>query len=316
MGAALRGVGVFKPSMIVSTVSVVINMVAAPFLIFGWGTCHAFGVVGAAMSSLIAIVIAVVWMTTYFIPTTAFLHFRFHDWRPQVKQWRRILAIGLPTGFEFAMMAVYQGLVYTIARPFGAAAQAAFGIGMRVIQAGMMPVVSLGFGVAPVAGQNFGAGLAARVKATFKDAAYLAVAVTVLLTIICQLAPEPIIRAFSKDPAVLAEGVRYLRIISWNFVASGLIFVSSSMFQAMGNTMPSLVASSARIVLIFVPAVLLSRQPGFQLHWIWYLSAGSVFVQLALSLSLLRREFARRLGVGANTASAPIGPAAAEGATA
>ncbi|HEY8175204.1 MAG TPA: MATE family efflux transporter, partial [Gemmatimonadaceae bacterium] len=87
----------------------------------------------------------------------------------------------------------------------------------------------------------------------------------------------------------------YLRIISWNFVAAGLIFVNSSMFQAMGNTLPSLVTSAARIVLVAIPAVALSRVPGFQLRWIWYLSMGSVLVQLALSMWLLNREFSRRL---------------------
>lgn len=56
-----------------------------------------------------------------------------------------MLAIGLPAGFEFAMVAAYMLLVYSIMRPFGAAAQAGFGIGMRVIQAGFMPVVALGF---------------------------------------------------------------------------------------------------------------------------------------------------------------------------
>lgn len=49
MGAALRAVGNFKPGMIVSTTTVVINMVLAPFLIFGWGTGYAFGVAGAAV---------------------------------------------------------------------------------------------------------------------------------------------------------------------------------------------------------------------------------------------------------------------------
>jgi Na+-driven multidrug efflux pump len=94
---------------------------------------------------------------------------------------------------------------------------------------------------------------------------------------------------------VLDVGTEYLRILSWNFVASGLIFVASSMFQAMGNTVPSLVASGTRILLVAVPAILLSRTAGFQLHWIWYLSVGAVLVQLALSMLLLRREFTRRL---------------------
>ena len=62
MGAALRGTGNFRPGMIVSTASVIINMLLAPFLIFGWVTNYPLGVAGAAISSLIAIAIASVWL--------------------------------------------------------------------------------------------------------------------------------------------------------------------------------------------------------------------------------------------------------------
>jgi Na+-driven multidrug efflux pump len=61
------------------------------------------------------------------------------------------------------MMAVYLMLVYTLARPSGRGT-GGFGIGMRVVQALFMPVVALGFSVAPVAGQNVGARLGDRVK--------------------------------------------------------------------------------------------------------------------------------------------------------
>jgi MATE family, multidrug efflux pump len=293
--AALRAIGNFKAGMIVSTGSVITNMVLAPFLIFGWVTGHAFGVAGAAMSSLIAIIVAIVWFATYFVPKDAYLRFVRADQKPQLPLWRKMLAIGLPSGFEFAMMGVYLVVVYAIARPFGASAQAGFGIGQRVIQAMFMPAVALGFSVAPVAGQNFGARSRERVIDTFRKAAYMVTAVMVLLVAICLLAPHALIGVFSKDPAVLAVGSEYLRIVSWNFVASGLIFVASSMFQAMGNTIPSLVASGVRILLVAVPAVVLSHSAGFQLNWIWYLSVGAVFVQLALSMYLLRREFGRRL---------------------
>src|SRR3954468_17413855 len=294
-GAALRAVGNFKAGMIVSTGSVIINMVLAPFLIFGWVTGHAFGVAGAAISSLVAIIVAIVWFSTYFVGKKAYLrNVRAHQ-RPQLALWRKMLSIGLPSGFEFAMMGVYLVTVYAIARPFGAAAQAGFGIGQRVIQALFMPAVALGFSVAPVAGQNFGARSRDRVIDTFRTAAYMVSSVMVLLVILCLIAPHALIGVFSKDPAVLAVGSEYLRIVSWNFIASGLIFVASSMFQAMGNTIPSLVASGIRILLVAVPAILLSRTAGFQLTWIWCLSVGAVFVQLALSMFLLRREFSRRL---------------------
>jgi putative MATE family efflux protein len=295
MGATLRGTGNFKPGMIVGTASVIVNMILAPFLIFGWVTGAAFGVAGAAVSSLIAVAVATVWLTTYFVKPSAYLHFVPSDWKPDFAMWRQMLKIGLPAGAEFGLMAVYLFLVYAISRPFGSAAQAGFGIGLRIVQAGFMPVVALGFSVAPVAGQNFGARLGERVKRTFTTAAGLAVAVMVFWTIVCYFGSAAMVRLFSDDQDVIAVGSEYLRIIAWTFVGSGIIFVASSMFQAMGNTLPALAASFARIVVVAVPAIVMSRMPGFELRWIWYLSAGALAFQLVTVLALLQREFRARL---------------------
>jgi Na+-driven multidrug efflux pump len=104
---------------------------------------------------------------------------------------------------------------------------------------------------------------------------------------------------FSSDPKVIAVGEEYLHVVAFNFIASGVVFVGSSMFQAMGNAMPSLLASFARIVVIAVPVFLLAQLPAFTLRWVWYISAAAVVVQLALCLLLLRREFHRRLNFAA-----------------
>jgi MATE family, multidrug efflux pump len=274
---------------------VILNMLLAPFLIFGWVTHRPYGVAGAAISTLIAVVVATVWLTLYFLPADSYLKFVRTDWRPNFILWKKMLGIGLPAGAEFGLLAVYLFIVYIVSRPFGAAAQAGFGIGMRIVQAGFMPVVALGFSVAPVAGQNFGARQPTRVRATFRAAALMAIGVMVLLTVICQLEAAPLIRVFSKDPQVIDVGAEYLRIVSWTFPASGVIFVGGSMFQALGHTLPALIASLARIVLVGIPAFILTHMPGFQLHWIWYLSVGALIVQLAVNQLLLFREFARRL---------------------
>ena len=295
MGAALRAVGNFKTGTVVGTVTVILNMLLAPVLIFGWGTGRPLGVAGAAISSLVAIVVGNVWLAAYFLRRDAYLRFEIADWKPRFDLWKKMLAIGLPAGFEFVITAAYLAIVYAVTRPFGAAAQAGFGIGMRIFQAGFMPVVALGFAVAPVAGQNFGAGAAHRVKHTFRDAAWIAVGVMALVTIACQTVPERMVSAFSNDPDVIRIGMEYLRIVSWASPASGLIFVASSMFQAMGNTVPSLVTSGVRITLVAALTLILVPMPGFSLSWIWYLSVVSVVVQVVLSLVLLRREFARRL---------------------
>ena len=294
MGAALRGTGAFKPGMIVQTGTVVLNMLLAPLLIFGWITPAPLGVAGAALSTLVAVAAGVVWMLTYF-RRDAYLTFVPADWRPRSELWRRIIKIGLPAGAEFIMLTVYMVLVYTVSRPFGAMAQAGFGIGGRIMQAAFLPVVALGFAVAPVAGQNFGARRADRVRRTFTDAAMMASGAMVIAALALQIWADAAMRFFTADPAVIGFGVEYLRIISWNFVASGLVFVSSSMFQALGHTWPALMTSIIRVTTITVPVLVLSRSPGFTMRWVWILSVVAVHLQMLLNVVLLRREFHQRL---------------------
>jgi putative MATE family efflux protein len=295
MASALRGTGNFKPGMVVQTATVIINIVLAPVFIFGWGTGYPMGVAGAAIASLVAIVFGVVWLATYFVGEGAFLTFTPRQWRPDPGLWGDMLRIGLPSGAEFGLMAVYLAIVYTVIRPFGAPAQAGFGIGLRIMQSGFLPMVALGFAVAPVAGQNFGARRPDRVRQTFKVAATMAVSGMAVFALLAHIAPAALIGVFSDDPAVIAVGDEYLRISSWNFVASGLIFVTASMFQAMGNTIPSLITSFTRIVVVGIPAFLLSRLPGFEMRWIWYLSVLAVTLQMCLNLLVLQREFRVRL---------------------
>ena len=155
MGAALRGTGNFKPGMVVQTATVIMNMMLAPILIFGWVTGRPMGVAGARSPRSSRSRSARLARHLLLAPGLV-SPFRSADWKPRPTlaehaqdrspRGRRVRADG---GLPFGRLHV--------SRPFGAAAQAGFGIGMRIIQALFMPVVALGFAVAPVAGQNFGA---------------------------------------------------------------------------------------------------------------------------------------------------------------
>jgi putative MATE family efflux protein len=309
MGAALRGTGNFKPGMLVQTGTVVINMVTAPFLIFGWGPFPEMGVSGAAIATFISVVVGVVWISFYFVDAKAYLRFHFGHWTPQLGVWWDMLKIGLPAGAEFALMGVYMAVIYAITKPFGAAAQGGFTIGLRVVQSAFLPIVALGFSVAPVAGQNFAARKGDRVRASFKTAAAMAAAYMALIAVAMYFGAAAVMRIFTGDPEAIAVGVEYLQIVVVTFVPSGITFVSSSMFQALGNTMPPLATSTLRIVIAAIPAIFLARLAGFHLTWIWYLGAVAVLLQMTLNLILLQREFKLKLG----SDQTPIAQAAAVG---
>jgi putative MATE family efflux protein len=306
MGAALRGTGDVKIPTAIQVGTVVLNIALAPTLMFGWVTGHPMGVAGAALASFIAIAVGCVAFTAYFRRRASPLRFRRADWIPRLPLWGQMLRIGLPAGGEFALLAVYMVLVYDIIRPFGAAAQAGFGIAVRLVQSLFLPTVAIAFAAAPVAGQNYGAGLGDRVRQTFYSAAAMSAAIMVALTLLCRVAPDGMVRFFNPDAGVVAFGSEYLRVISWNFLASGIVFVSSSVFQGMGNTLPPLVSSSLRLLLFALPAYVLSRRPGFEMRQVWYLSVASVTIQLGVNLWLLHREFEKKLSRLAGPEGRPV----------
>ena len=311
MGSALRGTGIVQPTMVVQMLTVIVNTVLAPILITGWGTHHPLGTAGAGLASSIAVAFGVLCLWVYFVRLEHYVALHPRQWVPHWGLIGRILNIGLPAGGEFLMMFVILGVIYWVIRSFGPAAQAGFGIGGRVMQAMFLPVMAIAFAATPVAGQNFGAGRLERVRETFRTGAILSSALMLLITLVCQWRPEWFIYAFTRAPQVVAVGGPYLRIISWNFIATGLIFTCSGLFQALGNTWPSLLSSASRLLTFVLPVVLLSRQPHFALTQVWYLSVATVTLQALISLTLLAREFRRKLG--ARRATAAVAAAVAPG---
>lgn len=294
MGAALRGTGVAKPTMVVQVLSVIVNAVLAPVLIAGWGTGHPLGVMGAGLASTIAVIAAVVMMLVYFLRLEHFVGFDAKQLRFHFGAWKRILKVGLPAGGEFALMFVFMGVVYAIIRDAGATAQAGFGIGGRVMQSLFLPAMAVAFSAAPIAGQCIGAGNVARARQVFWVAAGIESLLMAGLTVVAQLEGDTLVRIFTQDAGIVAVGAGYLAVISFNFVAQGVIFTASGMFQALGNTVPAMISSATRVITFAVPGWWLHKQPGFTLRQLWLLSVAAVTLQMFVSLGLLAREYRKK----------------------
>jgi putative MATE family efflux protein len=312
MASALRATGIVKPAMAIQAFTVLLNALLAPILIAGWGTGIALGVAGAGLASTVSIVIGVVLLGLYFVKLEKYVSFRRDLWRPQFHVWKRMLDVGLPAGGEFALMFIYMGVIYWVISAFGSAGQAGFGIGSRIMQAIFMPCMAIAFAAGPIAGQNFGAGRGARVRETFAKAVMLNTVVMVAVTVFLQWRPEALVGFFTHESDATEVGATFLRTISWTFVAQGVVFTSSGLFQGLGNTRPAMLSTAIRLA-VFVPlAIWASKQPGFHLEQLWYVSVGTVWMQAVVSYLLLRHQFNRRLVDGPpRPIGAPVGAAAA-----
>ena len=295
MGSALRGTGIVQPTMLVQVVTVILNAVLAPVLIAGWGTGYPMGVAGAGLASSLSLAAGAVMLGLYFHRLEKYVGFDAKLWRPQLATWRRLLRIGFPAGGEFALMFIIMAVIYWIIRRFGEDAQAGFGIGTRMMQSMFLPAMAVAFATAPIVGQNYAAGKYLRVREAFGFGVLIGSCIMVCLTFFCQWGSEWVVGAFTKDATAVAVGAGYLRVVSWNFLATGFVFTCSAAFQGLGNTVPSVLSSASRVVTFVVPSLWLASTPHFQLVQLWYVSIASVTLQAIFSLWLVRREFRLRL---------------------
>jgi putative MATE family efflux protein len=293
MSSALRGTGIVKPAMAVQMITVLVNVILAPVLIGGWLTGHPLGVAGAGLASSIAVGLGVLLMTLYFVRLEHYVSVDLRQWVPRLASWRRILGIGAPAGGEFVMMFVIFSFIYWVIRPFGAPAQAGFGVGTRVMQAIFLPAMAVAFSVAPIVGQNFGARKFERVRATFLSASWMSALLMLLAMLVVQWRASALIRAFTADPAAVQVGADYLKFISWNFLCSGFIFTCSGALQGLGNTWPSLWSSLSRVATFIVPVLWLSTHEHFAITQVWMVSITSVTLQALLIGGLVIRRLRR-----------------------
>lgn len=295
LGAALRGTGIVQPPIAIYVVTLLINAALAPVLIAGWGTGIALGVQGAGLATTVSTAVGFALLLFYSQRWQQYLRITPALLRPRLTEWRRISAIGLPAGSEFALTFLSTAVAYYVIRGFGAAAQAGFGLGWRILQTIVLPGIAIGFAAGPIAGQNFGARRGDRVRQTFFSAALISSAVMIAVAMPVQWRPDLLIGMFKADETTLSIAATFLKIMSWTFVAQGLVYTCGSMFQGLGNTVPALISSAVRFLTFAAPAMYFTRRGNFLLEHVWYLLLASIILQAVLSLSLLQLELNRRL---------------------
>ena len=290
IAAALRGTGIVMPTIIIQILAVLSNIGLAPVLIAGWGTGLPLGVAGAGFASSLAMAVGVATLWIYFHLSEHYVGLNPKLSWPQLAQWRRILRIGLPAGGEFTVMFIYMTVAYYALGGFGAAAQAGFGVGARVLGLIQTPVMAIAFAAGPIVGQSIGAANIGRVRETVKTVSFLSFVMMILLTVLVQLRPEFFVGGVTKDESMIVVGSLFLRIVSLCLVPQGLVFVCSSMFQGLGNTKPSLLSSGLRLATYGPPMIWLSGRAGFHMADVWWWSLPTTTLQAAVSVYLLRRE--------------------------
>lgn len=241
------------PALIMVTMAL-LNFMMDPILIFGWFGMPALGVAGAAISTIIAYSISLV-LAVYILVrkkhlvSTDGLHLdKFRD------SFRRLIFIAVPAGIANIIMPATNAVIVAFLAVHGHEAVAAFGITTRVEAFSMLAVIALALGMAPIVGQNWGAGIYSRVHEAINASIGFNFIWSFGIALILALFALPIAGAFSQDPFVRGYAAEFFWIVPGSYAFGNLVFGWSSAFNAMGMPKRAFVMILAKAGLT-IPAV-------------------------------------------------------------
>ena len=113
---------------------------------------------------------------------------------------------------------------------------AVIGVANRIEAIQFMLSASIGLAGATLLGQALGAGRPERAELVVRTAQRWAVAVALIMTVVMFAAPGALLGLFTRDPALFAIGVPYLRILSLTVVATGIEIATAESILGSGHT--------------------------------------------------------------------------------
>lgn len=236
----IRATGDTLTPSVIMLVSIAINAVLDPLLIFGLGPIPALGVAGAAIATVVsrALTLAVALWVLHF--HQHLLAFPWPGRRALVESWRIVLRIGLPVAVSNIVIPIALGVVTRIVTRFGAEAVAGFGVATRIESFGLALIYALSAGVSPFVGQNFGAGRMDRVRKGLDYAKAFCLGWGILLLAVFLLFGRRLVSYFDPDPAAIRAASLYLWIISISLGLRSIHQITWTALNVLGRPYESL----------------------------------------------------------------------------
>ena len=254
LNGALRASGSPRKAMNLTLLSVTLNIVLAPVFIFWFG----MGIRGAALATVIAQTVSLVFSLSHFSDTRRAVHFEKGiirlDWRIA----KDSFAIGFgPFLMNTAACLVTLFINQQFRKYSGDIGIGAYGIDNRLTFIFVMICSGLNQGMQPIAGYNYGARKYSRVKEVYRKAVIYATIVTTLCFIVSVFFPDAVTRIFTTDESLLATANHGLRIMNLVFPFVGFQIVSTNLFQCLGMVQKSIFLSLSRQILCLLPVLYL-----------------------------------------------------------
>jgi putative MATE family efflux protein len=284
INSLMQGAGdTLTPLILVGIINVV-NILLNYLLMFGPGPFPALGLQGAALGTLIARGLGAVLGLGLFYSGKNVIKLKGFDYRPQWRQFKTILGIGVPSGLQGIARNMTQVFVlrFVTATSAGAYGAAALAIGSQIESLASMPVLGINVAATALVGKSIGAWQVDEAKLRGNIAIALGVVVMLVLSLPLILFAPQLILFFEPGahPTIQEAGQSYLQINGLSYLFLAIAMVSNGALRGAGDTLPGLLGTLLGRWFVTIPlAYVLALPLGLGITGIWIAMAVGNVIQ-------------------------------------
>ena len=268
----MRGVGKVKAPAFIVLGTVFLNLILDPLFIFGYGFIPAYGITGAAISTVLTEGIACIIGIVLLLKGTYQIKLHLNDLTPDTHLLKKMFKIGFPASIEQSARAFGMIVMTFLVASFGTVALAAYGIGGRILGFVIIPALGLSVSTSTLVGQNIGAKKIWRAEKTAWLGAYIGFFALTFVGIILFIFASQISTFFVPgETETIKMSALFIKIMSLSFGFIGIQMAFNGAFRASGNTVTSMMLSLLSLWLLRFPlAFFLSKYTHMAEMGIWF----------------------------------------------
>jgi len=278
INAMVRSIGNTTYPMMILLLTVFLNALFTPMLIFGWGFIPALGLYGGGLSTSIAQFIGCVISITALIKNYTPIEFNYSGLTFDKNAIKLIFSKGIASTFQYLSLSSNRLIIFALANTFGANIVASYTLGLSVDLFVFMPVFATGIGIEIITGQNIGAKKYDRIFLYFNSAVKQLGILMLVMGFVSYNYGGYFASLFTNNQEVIKNTSLYLQTTSFSYLFFAVGILTTRVFSGAGDTMRSLSIVSIFIYLIQIPlSYLLSI----------YFNLGPKGIWISISVSLL-----------------------------
>lgn len=266
----LQATGDTKTPGAVLTLSVVLNIILDPILIFGLGPIQGMGIAGAALATVLGRASSLIIIAAVLLRREKFLTFKIGSLSYVLRSWGKILYIGVPAAAANILLPISIGIITRFVSEFGINAVAGFGAASRIESFALVFTLATSMIVTPFVGINHGAGHERRVLLVHRVSALFSIAWGLIVLIVFLSAAGPIASAFNDNPEVVKVTTLYLRLVALSYGFLGIVNLTAAAFNGLKRPFQAAGVAALRLFILVIPLAYI----GGKLHGLYGIFAG------------------------------------------